>query len=79
MMTETSLATRIPKRDLVDAFAQSMGVEAGEEYLNGRIRQAALPDQDFYTLEELFRISAVLTAYRSACHRRCRKSFALAL
>ncbi|MCP5521014.1 MAG: response regulator [Verrucomicrobiales bacterium] len=53
-------ATTIPKRDLVNAFAQTMGLEAGEECVEAHIRQAGLPSKDLYTLEELFRIAAVL-------------------
>ncbi len=60
MSTESALTTRVSRKDLADAFAQSMGVEAAEEFLNLRIRQAALPVRDQYTIEELFRISAVL-------------------
>ncbi len=60
MSTDNALTTRVFRGDLVTAFAQSMGVEAAEEYLDARIRQAVLPIKDGYTIEELFRISAVL-------------------
>lgn len=60
MDDSTQLSTRIPRCDLVNAFAQSMGVEAGSGYLGEVIRRAALPAKEWYTLEELFRISAVM-------------------
>ena len=60
MPSESALTARVLKRDLVDAFAQTMGVDAAEEFMRARLRQAALPDKAEYTLEELFRLSAVL-------------------
>ena len=60
MSDDDLTGSRIPLDELLTAFAQSMGIEAGREYVARVIRQAALPVKKTYSLEELFRISAVL-------------------
>ena len=50
----------VDKKDLIDAFAQSMGIEAAEEFIHERIRLSGLENKPRYSLQELFRVSAML-------------------